>query len=410
MWLSVKICEAQTFIRSWLYSYAFLEVLGFMNKEIMQLMRRCLCSCLIVIAIFSWWGCSWVLPGNTPAYSHISITATPWVEAAPLFRSDQRWLGGDGAYSIDLGGQRVLWLFGDSFIDPAATGRRDSAVVVRNSLAIQHGYDPTTASMIFYWGNPGQSPSAFFEGSDSMWYWPGGGARVGDILIIFLMKIQPGDNELGFESAGFSAVFIENPDSTPQKWHLTRLRIPENDFKVTLGSASVFRSGEYLYAFGTQEMSRNVYLVRWKIRDVIKKDLMDMYWWSAGDRAWVGCAELKEKPWPLFTNGQMEFTVHYEPSIRRFLQVQTISLADPRLGFRTAQEITGPWSDMEPFFKPEQMGDADLLIYAGKAHHSLAGADLVFTYAVNSTSMDRLNLDMDIYYPVFVRGTISSER
>ena len=31
-------------------------------------------------------------------------------------RGRPRWLGGDGAYSIDLGGDRTLWLFGDSFI------------------------------------------------------------------------------------------------------------------------------------------------------------------------------------------------------------------------------------------------------------------------------------------------------
>lgn len=380
-----------------------------MNKEILQRSRRCLCSCLILIAILSWWGCSRVLPGNTPASSRISITATPWPEAAAVFRSDERWLGGDGAYSIDLGGQRVLWLFGDSFVDPAGKGRRDSAVVVRNSLAIQRGYDPSQASIKFYWGKKGQRPSSFFEETDSVWYWPGGGARLRDILLIFLMNIQPGDNDLGFESAGLSAVFIENPDSPPQKWHLTRLHIPKNDFNVVLGSASVFLSDEYLYAFGTQEMSRNVYLVRWKISDVIKKDMTDMYWWSAGERAWVGCTEMKEEPRPLFTNGQMEFTVHYEPSIGRFLQVQTISLADPRLGYRSAVEITGPWSELEPFFAPEQMGDPELLIYAGKAHHGLKGADLVFTYAVNATSISRLNKDMDIYYPVFVRGIFSEQ-
>lgn len=382
----------------------------FMTREKLQARKHGILACLIFIAIISWWGCASYLPADSPAPPEISINTVPWPKADALFHGDQHWLGGDGAYSIDLGGNRVLWLFGDSFIDPGMTRDRMSATVVRNSLAVQRGYDPSTASITFYWREQDHRPSSFFGNGDALWFWPGGGARLRDVLIIFLMKIQPSGNDLGFEAAGFSAVLIDNPDSPPPDWHVRWIPTPENKFGIIVGSASVLALDEYLYAFGADTLVRDVYLARWKITDVEMGNLLNISWWTGKSGRWLQNKELTEKPLPIFSQGQMEFTVHYEPSLECFLQIQTISLADPRLGFRTAPQITGPWSHLEPFFKPGQMGDADLLIYAGKAHHDLSGADMVFTYAVNSTSMDRLVRDAGIYYPVFLKGSISSNR
>jgi hypothetical protein len=134
---------------------------------------------------------------------------------------------------------------------------------------------------------------------------------------------------------------------------------------------------------------------------------MHMQWWEGSQNRWVRHDELAGRPPTVFSRAQMEFTVHYEPSRTCFVQVQTMSLTDPRLSFRTAPLITGPWSEPEPFYDPPEKKDSTLLIYAGKSHHSLTGADLVFTYAVNSMDMDRLLADEGIYYPVFVRGTFS---
>ena len=49
--------------------------------------------------------------------------ASAWPEADRLFRCKLRWIGGDGAYTIDLGSERTLWLFADSVVDPEASGR-----------------------------------------------------------------------------------------------------------------------------------------------------------------------------------------------------------------------------------------------------------------------------------------------
>src|SRR5262245_25248473 len=76
--------------------------------------------------------CSGMAPGPVPlslatlALAACSdpppIRAEAWPEADALFRQDPRWLGADAALTVDLGGDRVLWLFGDTFVakgDPA---------------------------------------------------------------------------------------------------------------------------------------------------------------------------------------------------------------------------------------------------------------------------------------------------
>ena len=73
------------------------------------------------------------------------MTAEAWPEADVLFHRDPRWLGADDAYSIDLGEGRVAWFFGDSFVAPTVAGQRKGTTMVRNSIGIQTGYDPTRA-------------------------------------------------------------------------------------------------------------------------------------------------------------------------------------------------------------------------------------------------------------------------
>ena len=52
--------------------------------------------------------------------NHATIKSDPgieqWSEANEIFRMDPHWKGSDGAYSIKIGTNRVLWLFGDTLI------------------------------------------------------------------------------------------------------------------------------------------------------------------------------------------------------------------------------------------------------------------------------------------------------
>lgn len=336
----------------------------------------------------------------------IAIKATAWPEADALFRKDPRWLGGDDAYSIDLGKGRILWLFADTFIatSPAIT-RRESRMV-RNTLAIQHGYDPSSASIKFYWRMKNKKPESFFAESKNVWYWPGHGIRVDGRLLIFLMKIRSSKKGLGFEPFGWSVVAIDNPDDEPSQWQPRWLPVPQNDLQVIVGSASVIRIGDFVYAFSVQEPAgkHDVYLVRWPLANAGQGDLSEPFWWCGEEHGWVSQKLVKGRAAVVFTGAQTEFTVHWDPRLSRFIQVQTEGFGGAYLAFRSAEKLTGSWTSLMKFYRPPDSDREGTMVYAGKSHPALSGSDLIFTYVVNRTGFGDLVNDPSVYYPRFVKG------
>lgn len=366
-------------------------------------MRALLLGIVLSLAILSPVGT--FAAGVDQGSSSWRIEATRWVEAEKIFRSDPHWLGGDGATSVDLGAGRVLWLFGDSFIDLSGTGSRRSSTLARNSLAIQTGYDPTSASMKFSWNMRDGKPTAFFAREGNTWFWPASGVMIGRHLLIFLMEIRTSKNVLGFETCGWKAVWIDNPRDAPSRWNLTYLKSPQKQ-GLLVGSGNPLIVNGYMQVFAAAEKDRSVYLVRWPVHSARTGTLTTPQWWAGDKAGWVGQKDSAAKPQRIIADGQMEFTVEYLPQQHHYLQVQTLSVMNPCLAMSTAAATTGTWSGQACFFTPSEQGKPELLIYAGKSHPMLKGADMVFTYVVNTTKEDRLFDDMSIYFPVMLKGRI----
>lgn len=304
------------------------------------------------------------------------ISAEPWPAADRLFRSDPSWLGSDDAYSIPLDDERTLWFFGDTF-----TGsKRDEAGFIRNSIAVQTGRDPSSASIQFY--------GSLFEARE-FWLWPLHGALIDGKLLVFFMKVKPSRlpsrgpiedwRELGnlgfFDVFGWEATSVENPRDDPATWHCEKLAVPDTA-GIILGAA-VYHS-EGLYVYGWKE--RQAYLARWDEQ---------LEWFSGG--AWTGAAASATV---VLDDVETEFTVHFEPRLGRWCQVQLKG----EITIRTAEKPEGPWSEPQSVFRPEESN-----AYAGKAHPQLTGADLVLTYASIGPTADETLRDDRVYYPRFVR-------
>jgi hypothetical protein len=335
------------------------------------------------------------------------IKASPWPEADLLFRKNVKWLGSDCAYSVDLGKSRVLWLFGDTFIATSENNIRGESDMIKNSVGIQSGYDPSTASMQFFWRTQNGKPLSFFPEDNEIWYWPGHGIVLEDKLFIFLMEIRSSSEGLGFELIGWRTVSISNFGQVPAKWKIKWLETPENAFGLIL-SGSVVHIGEYICVFSVQEPTYTIHLVRWPVERFYGEDLSQPQWWAGEDEGWVIQQDLLELPQPLFSQGQTEFSVHFESFLDRFLEVQTIGFGKADLGFRLADSPTGKWTLIERFYRPEEYRIDEIMIYAAKAHPHLEGADLVITYASNSLDFSRLVANDDLYYPRFLRVMIKS--
>ncbi len=332
------------------------------------------------------------------------IDAQPWPEADALFRSDPNWLGSDDAYSIDLGDGRVLWLFGDTFITYDTRRSRQGSIMIRNSIAVQTGYDPSTAEMDFYWPLVDYLPQSFFPERGDLWYWPGHGVRLEDQVIVFLMVVRKASGGLGFATEGWAAAKLTGIDGPPEEWQLTWLDTPVNDYSVLISGGAMV-GDDFVYVYSVQEPSHDIYLVRWPVAEVLQDDLSRPQWWTG--EAWVVQQDLAALPQPLYTGGQTEFTVNYDPALQQYLSIQTVGFPQAELVFRLAPAPTGAWSAPTIFYRPEEYDIQDVMIYAGKAHPELVGegADLILTYATNSLSQTNLMSDDRLYYPRFLKAT-----
>lgn len=328
--------------------------------------------------------------------------ASGWPEADALFHSDPSWLGADGASSVDLGGGRVLWLFNDTFVDTAGQGRRSQAKLIRNSLGVQQGYDPSGASIAFHWGGTATAPVSWFAESATEWAWPTAGIRIGGRVIVFLMRVEAAEGGLGFTTIGWKAVAITNPDADPASWQTVELTSQADPDRVMVGSGGLILEGGYLYAYSPKdEGSHKVYLVRWPETELDADSLPAPEWWM-GPGQWARSWGRGGAP-PLWREGQTELTVHYDALLQRYVGIQTSGFGAVPLALRSAPSLTGPWSGAGRVYTPPEARVPGAYTYAAKAHPELTGADLVLTYASNAFDFDQLVSDTTLYYPRFVR-------
>lgn len=329
----------------------------------------------------------------------VASSAVAWPEADRLFRGDALWHGGDSAYSVDLGNERVLWLFGDSFVG-AVDGpeTRSGSRMVRNSLAIQQGYDPTAASVTFYDGRANAEPAPFFSDQGDDWLWPGDGVRFasGPLLLTFAV-VAASNKGLGFETVGSTAFLIDNPETAPPLWSMRQVELPSHDLGVQLGAGALLREDGWLYAFAPVEPgSHDVYLARWPLEDAERGALSSPQWWGghwSGDWATAGAVAL---------DAQTEFTVHRAPDGLLWL-VAVDGFGGSNVVVRTAERPEGPWSRRRVLFRPEVSERDGILVYSAKAHPELVGGEVVITYCTNHIDFATMVADMGLYFPRFAR-------
>ncbi len=359
----------------------------------------------------------------SPARAELQLPAQSWPEATARFRGPGPWLGADSAYSIDLGRARVLWLFGDTFVDPKIDGSRVNGpnFFLRNSVALQtpipardtSSYDLSRSTLDFFDGPPRSdgTPTSFFaETPEGDWFWPLHGLVLPDgKLLLFRIQVKKVDTGFGFAVSGWDAVAVDTPEASPDTW---KPRVvggqPLNAAHLIGGSVLV--DGDHLYAYAAKndDADHTIFLARFAMAQLTgapEGALADPEWFTGRgyERQSTGAV-----PAPVLPEGQIEFSVHFESRLQQFVQIQTRGLftSDPRTAvvLRTAARPEGPWSEPTEVFKPSAPEGADpskLLTYAAKAHPEQRGADLVLTYMQNDVAHPT-PIDA-VYYPEVLR-------
>lgn len=331
----------------------------------------------------------------------VAQTGAPWPEADKLFHSDPRWLGADGAYSIDLGNGRVLWTFNDSFVAQKPGYDRRSASFLRNSVAIQTGYDPSRATLKFYWRTRQGSPSEIFPSHNHIWMWPGSGILIGSKLILFCARVASDNSKdsLGFKLIGWNAYWVSNPNEEPTVWKLEEAA--EVSDTVIMASAAI-RDESFVYLFGESEPEHDLYLARLRVETVANGKLGPLQWWSG--KSWQFSAANRR---PIQLAAGTETSVQRDPVGAGFIEINSRGFGATDIVMRRAQSLEGPWSPPRVIYRPPESDAPDAFVYAGKSHAELKGADLILTYAANGPD-EKVAKDMSLYFPRFVKVELES--
>jgi hypothetical protein len=316
-------------------------------------------------------------------------------DADALFHQDPRWLGGGSPYSIDLGNERTLWLFGDSFIATSPALTRRESTVVPNSIAVMTGRDPRDAAIEFAWRD-GSPPGPFFPGAGDHHFRPLHGIRLPDgPLVVFLAELAPEG------PAGFRAVRIPNPDEPPAAWTIEPLAtLPApHDPSVAVGTCTAVEFArradseaeytEHLVAFTGDGRA-----VRWPLVAVGAGLLTRAEWWT-GD-TYTLQDQLARDPAIVIPDPATECSL-----VTDFNAWYYLANRDATLATRWAYGLAGGFTEPENLFTPPEPSTRSAI-----AHPSLAGAgpeDYIITYTDDASPEELLDpaREATLYWPHF---------
>ena len=126
-----------------------------------------------------------------------------------FFQQTNHWTAGDVAATIPLSDGRVMWLFGDSYVDQfdPAGGTVPCLFNARNACLVQSTNDLMHPRTLCHFESPNKS---FFRppgtGESDFWpcFWPAAGFQSGRNIYVYLTEIQktPQGGMWGFRSIG----------------------------------------------------------------------------------------------------------------------------------------------------------------------------------------------------------------
>ena len=351
------------------------------------LARLLLCCILANLAC-----CSMALAA--PSCNQLALTTRPWVAADRLFHQDARWLGGDGAASVPLPSGDVLWLFGDSFVEPSGRGQRNRATLVSNTIAIQHGKNPSQATLRFFWREHQGKPKAYFPPAQGYRLWPTAAAAIDGKVLVALVASCCHSDALTFRITGSKLVLLEPSRATPLSWRIRQLGTAQPRPGILLGAAALYPADDgALYALSPEYRKPHaVHVARLDKTAILAGRMVEAIW----------LRNPMDKRGALLGKGQVEL------GLTRTASCWLLVMNGDALGWQPmalgASHILGPWHNLA--WQGLAMTPPQGMFYALKVHPELTGAPLVLSYASNTLDERRLLRDQSYYYPRFLQARV----
>jgi len=339
---------------------------------------------------------------------------TPSGKERPLpdFRDSQGWFGADDAYSVPLGKDRSLWLFGDTFVgDRDAKLRSQQKAMVRNTVGISTCPAGGACTVQYFWQKQySEKPRSFFDtGTDDLWYWPLDAWLDGKKLFISLLAVRnkPGagsEDAFGFEIAGTKLATVNNAKDSPEKWRVKITNLTDGRFWP---GPSIVADGKYILWYTQVATGEGKGGFMTVLRVPKNKMATPSAAWEylKKDGSW-GSGLPGDDAMHVIEQAISEMSVRYHPAIHKWIAiVPGPGFPTPEVDARIADSPVGPWSAPQKIFefpemKHENPGyDKDTFCYATKEHIEFTDTKIALTYACNSMVVAKVIANPDIYRP-----------
>jgi hypothetical protein len=308
--------------------------------------------------------------------------------------------GADGFYSVPLPDDKVVWIFGDSFlgtVNPDGSREKRTPVFIRNAFAVQDGDSLRSLYQVINgWESSLVIPPDAVKGSefseDSLWYWPGDGFVENGKLKVFMTAFyQAEEGNWGFRWVSANLATFSLPDLKLEK--IDHFDYP-GEVEIHWGHALCDDDPDYTYIYGAGD--KYPYVAR-----APKGEILANWEFYTGSK-WVSDSKLA-KPMVDF-KGSEQFSVikikdKYVMLTQSgdFLQSSVCSLISdsPFEGWTNKKELYS----LQPLVQ-----EKDLFAYNPVAHPFFTeNNELLVSYCVNSFNLDDLFEDASKYRPVFIR-------
>lgn len=231
-----------------------------MNRAMSKL--EMLCALLVLLDV----GAPFAAGQGFPSLPSLDL-AHKDVAFTEFFRQTNGWAAGDVAASVPLSDGRVLWLFGDSYVnqfDPQ-TGTLPCLFDARNALLVQRTNDlmhPRTLRSAQTGDRSFFHPPDAKAGTPWPCFWPGAGFQDGNTIYIYLTEMQqtPPGGMWGFKAVGPYWAKLSFPDLAVVGY----VKLPNfNGISFSCGFVSD-ETSDFTYAFGNKQrgLGSDVYVAR----------------------------------------------------------------------------------------------------------------------------------------------------
>jgi hypothetical protein len=201
---------------------------------------------------------------------------------------------------------------------------------------------------------------------------------------------------------------LSDPDQPPAQWRTEQAKIPCCEFSPqrerSYGCALLEHEG-FVYIYGCDdEITQGWHQKHMILARAAADELEDFDRWRFfGQGQWQPDPAKAER---LFAGAANEYSVSYQPALKRFVAVYTPNGMSEKIELRLASDPQGPWGEPVTIYHcPEVKWHKTIFCYAAKGHPSISRApdELIVTYVSNSTDFWYTAAHSEIYFPRFLR-------